>query len=74
MILKEFESMKEIDKRKASRNSQTKGSRRTERRENKLHQDNSSKTLTEKGTESKTPQDSRPTANNFLRDSKEQKM
>ena len=28
----------------------------------------------EKGTESKTPQDSRPTANNFLRDSKEQKM
>ncbi|KAL2659797.1 hypothetical protein GLYMA_03G140900v4 [Glycine max] len=61
--------MKEIEKRKASRNSQTKGSRRTERRENKLHQDNSSKTLNEKGTESKTPQDSRPTANNFLSDS-----
>ncbi|KAG4927910.1 hypothetical protein JHK82_053602 [Glycine max] len=61
--------MKEFEKRKASRNSQTKGSRRTERRENKLHQDNSSKTLNEKGTESKTPQDSRPTANNFISDS-----
>ncbi|TKY62580.1 hypothetical protein E2542_SST12438 [Spatholobus suberectus] len=61
--------MKEIENRKASRNSQTKGSRRTERRENKLHQDNSSKTLNEKGTESKTPQDSRPTANNFISDS-----
>ncbi|RDY08276.1 Paired amphipathic helix protein Sin3-like 3, partial [Mucuna pruriens] len=65
----EFESMKEIEKRKASRNSQTKGSRRTERRENKLHQNNSSKTLNEKGTESKTPQDSRPSANNFIGDS-----
>nr|KYP70562.1 hypothetical protein KK1_009782 [Cajanus cajan] len=61
--------MKEIEKRKASRNSQTKGSRRTERRENKLHQDNSSKTLNEKGTESKTPKDSRPSANNFISDS-----
>ncbi|KAK7336601.1 hypothetical protein VNO77_17147 [Canavalia gladiata] len=61
--------MKEIEKRKAPRNSQTKGSRRTERRENKLHPDNSSKTLSEKGTESKTPQDSRPTANNFISDS-----
>ncbi|CAJ1910316.1 unnamed protein product [Sphenostylis stenocarpa] len=61
--------MKEIEKRKASRNSQTKGSRKTERRENKLHQDNSSKTLNEKGIESKTPHDSRPTANNIISDS-----
>ncbi|XP_061373709.1 uncharacterized protein LOC133316032 [Gastrolobium bilobum] len=60
--------MKEIEKRKASRNSQTKSSRRTERRDNKLHQDNSSTTLHEKGTESKTPQ-GRPTANDFISDS-----
>lgn len=60
--------MKETEKRKASRNSQTKGSRRTERREDKLHQDNSSKTLNEKGTESKTPQD-RSAANNLVGDS-----
>ena len=60
--------MKEIEKRKAGRNSQTKSSKRTERRENKLHQDNSSKTLSEKGTESKAPQ-ARPTANNFISDS-----
>lgn len=60
--------MREIEKRKGSKNSQTKSSKRTERRENKLHQDNSSKTLNDKGTESKTPQD-RPVANNFISDS-----
>ncbi|CAL0310045.1 unnamed protein product [Lupinus luteus] len=48
--------MKEIEKRKVSRDSQTKSSRRTQRRENNLHQDNSSKTLNQKGIESKTPQ------------------
>ncbi|WVZ06879.1 hypothetical protein V8G54_020225 [Vigna mungo] len=61
--------MKEIEKRKASRNSQTKGSRKTERRESKLQQDNSSKKLSEKGIESKTLHDSRPTANNTISDS-----
>lgn len=57
--------MKEVDKRKASRNSQAKSSRRTERRENKVHQDNSSKTENVKETESKT----KPTVHNFVSDS-----
>ncbi|XP_014496094.1 uncharacterized protein LOC106757809 isoform X1 [Vigna radiata var. radiata] len=61
--------MKEIEKRKASRNSQTKGSRKTERRESKLQQDNSSKKLSERGIESKTLHDSRPTSNNTISDS-----
>ncbi|QCD97470.1 hypothetical protein DEO72_LG6g2180 [Vigna unguiculata] len=61
--------MKEIEKRKASRNSQTKGSRKTERRESKLQQDNSSKKMSEKRIESKTLHDSRPTANNTISDS-----
>ncbi|CAL0326659.1 unnamed protein product [Lupinus luteus] len=60
--------MKEIEKRKVSRDSQTKSSKRTERRENKLQQDNSSKTLNEKGTESKTPK-TRPTSNKFISES-----
>ncbi|XP_028787240.1 uncharacterized protein LOC114743214 isoform X1 [Neltuma alba] len=57
--------MKEIDKRKASRNSQAKSSRRTERRENKVRQDNSSKTENVKETESKI----KPTVKNFVNDS-----
>jgi len=47
--------MKEIEKRKGSKNVQTTSSKRTKMRENKLHQDNSSKTLIKNGTESKTP-------------------
>ncbi|ESW34255.1 hypothetical protein PHAVU_001G137700 [Phaseolus vulgaris] len=61
--------MKEIEKRKASRNSQTKGPRKTERRENKLPQYNSSKTMNEKGIESKTLHNGRPTADNTISDS-----
>lgn len=60
--------MKEIDKRQGIKSNQVKSSRRTERRENKLHQDNSSKKLSEKGIESKTPQN-RPVVNNLISDS-----
>ncbi|XP_057721074.1 uncharacterized protein LOC130935378 isoform X1 [Arachis stenosperma] len=59
--------MKEIEKRKTARNSETKSSRRTVRKENIL-QDNSSKTLSEKGTESKAPL-ARQTAKSFTSDS-----
>ncbi|MED6130383.1 hypothetical protein PIB30_000893, partial [Stylosanthes scabra] len=60
--------MKEIERRKTARNSDTKSSRRTVKRENILQQDNSSKTLSEKGTEFKAPQ-ARPTTKSFTSDS-----
>lgn len=56
--------MKEVDKRKASKSSQTKGSR-TERRGNKVRQDNSPKTGNVKETQSKT----KAAVNNFVSDS-----
>ncbi|KAI4348732.1 hypothetical protein L6164_009419 [Bauhinia variegata] len=46
--------MKESGKKNASRNSQTKNSRRTEKRDNKLHHDNHGKTSNVKETDSKT--------------------
>jgi hypothetical protein len=58
--------MKEIDTRKGSKNIQTKSSKRTERRENKLHKDNSSKTLIVKGNESKIALENSETYENLV--------
>jgi len=58
--------MKEIEKGRGSKNVQTKSSKRTERRENKLHQDNSSKTFIEKETESKTALENSETFENLV--------
>jgi hypothetical protein len=62
----EFENMKEICKRKGLKNTETKSLKRTERRENKWHKDNSSKTLTEKGNESKTTSENSETYENLV--------